>query len=510
MKKIFLLSGLILLSLWMVRCKDNLEDSTFAAYDDKPVGIYLESQPEYSEWTKLLKKTDVFNALNISKIKFTCFVVDNDAVQAYLKLKNYNTVDDLPMEEATYLVRYHIIPGNAYMHTAFSGQIKDTTASGDYLTVNFRDGGINAIYVNDSSRIVQRDIEVINGYLHKIDKVLDPITESVWDLINKNDNYSIFREALKLCQLEEWLDARNKVVNEAIRRDYKTVLVVSDETFKAAGINSLEELKNRYPSNEYTSDTSSFKQFITYHIINSNSDFGVLATFDAGIKVKNLETVARNTLFSVEDMGKNLVFNRYTDSVLFVAGKYDQHGNNGYVHEVNHLMPVSTPKPATVTWDFCDIEDCRILEAYGKYDGSTALDIKEFNLDRENPIDINWFTSPDNASAVRYQYRKGRTNNDFLVMNLGYVGWVEIKTPPIVAGKYKITLTKMAWATRGTCQAYIDDEKIGPQLNFSGGGGEKIELGTKNFAESGRHIVKFSAIKKGPMEVDVLIFEPVK
>lgn len=508
MKKIFLLSGLILLSLWMIRCKDSLEDATFAAYDEKPVGIYLESQPEYSEWTKLLKRTNLYNALNISKVKFTCFVADNNAVQAYLKLKNYNTVEDIPMEEAIYLMRYHIIPGNAYMHTAFAGQIKDTTASGDYLTVNYRQGGINAIYVNDTSLIVRRDIEVINGFIHKIDRVLDPITESVWDLISQNANYSIFQEAIKLCQLEDWLSVRNKVVNETSRRDYKTVFVVSDETFKAAGINSVEDLKNRYPSPEYTSDTSAFRRYVTYHIINSNSDFGALSTFAVNTKIKNVETVALNTLFSVEDMGKNLVINRNTDSVLLVAGKYDRHGNNGYVHEVNHLMPLSTPKPATVRWDFCDIEDCRILDAYGKY--SDALDQKAYPLDRENPIDIEWFTAPDNSRAVQYQYRKSVNNNDYLLMNLGYVGWVEIKTPPIVAGKYKITITKMAWSARGTCQTYIDNEKIGPQLNFSAGGGDKVELGTKNFAESGRHTVKFSAIKKGVMEVDLLIFEPVK
>ncbi len=509
MKKILLLSGLLLLSLWMVRCKDSLEDTTFATASEKPVGIFLEGQPEYSEWVKLLKRTNLFNALNISKTKFTCFVADNDAVQKYLQAKGYATIEDIPMADAIYLMRYHIIPGNAYTHSTFSGQILDTTASGDYLTVKYREGGINAMYVNDYSLIIRKDIQTINGYLHKIDQLLDPITKSVWDLISEQSSYSIFKEALEYCQLDEWMKARNKTVNEKSVRDYKTVFVVSNETFQADGINSLEDLKNRFPSQQGTSQDSVLRQFMLYHVINSYSDFGQLSEFDkdATEKTKNYVTMATNQVLSVEDLNKQLVINRYADSVLLVTDKYDQQANNGYLHEVNKTMPIATPRPAKFIWEFTDIEDCRILE---QYRNASLPDQSKYAIDRENATDIEWFTVPDNDNAVQYNIRKSWTNSDLLYVSLGNVGWVKIQTPVIVKGTYKITIRKFRWGTRGKVQVYMDDEKLGKVLDFSGSGdAEYTVLGNKTFPENARHWVKLVSLKSGDTEVDQLTFEPV-
>lgn len=508
MKKILLLSGLLLLSLWMVRCKDSLEDTTFATAEDKPVGIYLDGQPEYSEWVKLLRRTNLFNAVNISSTKFTCFIADNSAVQAYLQAKGYATVDDIPLVDAIYLMRYHIIPGNAYTHSSFAGQILDTTASGDYLTVKYGEGGINSMYVNDVSLIIRKDIEVINGYLHKIDKLLDPITETVWDLIAQQENYSIFREALELCQLKDRLQTRNQIIRGVSLKDYKTIFIISNETFKAEGINSLDDLKNRFPSQDYTSENSALRKFMLYHIINSYTDFAQLAEFDenAQDKRKNYITLATDQLFSVEELNKKLVLNRTTDSVLLVPDRYDQQANNGYLHEIDKLMPVAEAGASRFQWDFTDIEDCRILDVYRK----PGPDQKTYTIDRENATEVEWFCVPDNDAAVQYQHRGGYTYDDLFWVSLGHVGWVKVQTPPIAKGTYKISIWRYKWSTRGKAQTYIDDEKIGPILDFSGSGSGLVELGTKTFPETTRHWVKLVSMKTGQTEVDYLLFEPVK
>ena len=67
-----------------------------------------------------------------------------------------------------------------------------------------------------------------------------------------------------------------------------------------------------------------------------------------------------------------------------------------------------------------------------------------FPLDRETAEDIEWYTVPDNDEAIRYQIRTDQSWNkpsqDLLMMNLGYVGWVKIKTPVIAKGTYKMTI----------------------------------------------------------------------
>ena len=56
---------------------------------------------------------------------------------------------------------------------------------------------------------------------------------------------------------------------------------------------------------------------------------------------------------------------------------------------------------------------------------------------------------------------------------------------------------------------YIDDKVAGAQLDFSSSGKTTMDLGTVVFTETNQHIIKFSAIKKGVMEVDRIVFTPV-
>lgn len=115
MRKNLIISGLCLLCLLFVNCTDPFAKEEFVAYEEQPIGLYLETVPEYSDWVKLLKKADLFNAVNIS-VKYTCFLANNEAVGRYLQQKNPNwkSVDDLTEDEAANLMKYHIIPGADY------------------------------------------------------------------------------------------------------------------------------------------------------------------------------------------------------------------------------------------------------------------------------------------------------------------------------------------------------------------------------------------------------------
>lgn len=521
MRKLFILLKMAVLTACLVCCKDSLDDDTFTAYEEQPVGIFLAQKPEYSEWVKLLQRTDLYNALNVN-MDFTCFIANNDAVAAYLKLKGYASVNDIPEKEATYLMGYHIIPGAAYKQSAFSGKLKDSTASGDYLSVVIREGGANAMYVNDTALIVVKDIEVINGCLHQLNAVLDPITRTVWDVLNTTEDYSIFRDAVKECGLQDWLTSRSVTEDEITMRDYKTLFVVSNTIFRANGINSLAELHQKY-SGEATDKESQFYKFIAYHAINTNSDFADLATFssDSKEKSKNISTKAELTLIKVEELSnlttaeEKIVLNRSTDSVHLLPGKYDIQCMNGYVHEIDKLMePPFEIEATTVTFDLCDIDACRKLEFYGRVADNSITDQSNWSVDRATAKDIEWFTVPDNNDAIRYQIRRDQSwapSKDLLMMNLGYVGWVKIRTPLIAKGTYKLNLYKFAYSTvRGKCQMYIDDKIIGPILDFGGSGSNNTEIGVIEFTENARHIIKFSAIKKGVMEADRIVFTPVK
>lgn len=521
MKKLFIVFTIAVLAAGLVCCQDSLDDETFAAYDEQPVGIFLKQKAEYSEWVKLLERANLYNALNVN-MDFTCFIADNEAVAAYLKSKGYASVDDpaFTQKEVEYLMKYHIIPGVAYKQSAFSGKLKDSTASGDYLTVKIREGGANAMYVNDTSLIVVKDIETINGLMHELENVLDPVTRTVWDVLNEQEEYSIMRDAIEECGLKDWLSTRYLVEEGYTTRDYKTLFAVSNATFKKLkNINTLADLHREYPGDAKDPE-SNFYRFIAYHIINDNSDFGDLATFDEDSKEKSktVSTKADLTLIKIEELSKlntaeqKLVFNRSTDSAHVVVGKYDIQCMNGYVHEVDQLLePPFEIEPTTVVFDFADLDAFRKLDIYRN--DNTPTETKGV-IDRKTTKDIEWFTVPDNDGAVQYYVKQGQSwslDRYMVYMSLGYVGWAQFRTPVIAKGTYSMKLYKIAYSpVRGKAQMYIDEKRVGPVLDFSANGSETTDLGTIEFTSNGRHWVKFSAIKKGELDVDRIVFTPVK
>ena len=92
MRKIFILITTVIIGLSMVKCDDPFENQVFSAYEDQPISLWLNSRPEYSMWVQLLKKADLYNALNIGT-QFTCFIADNNAVAAYLNSNGYQSVE---------------------------------------------------------------------------------------------------------------------------------------------------------------------------------------------------------------------------------------------------------------------------------------------------------------------------------------------------------------------------------------------------------------------------------
>lgn len=509
MKKILILIASAIVILFMAKCQDPYENQVFAAYEDQPVGLWLKSRPEYSEWVSLLRKADLYNALNVGT-QFTCFIADNNAVKAYLREKGYNSVDEMKKEDALYLMQFHIIPDVALESVSFRGKLEDKTLSGDNLTIKAEAGGINAYYVNNYARILVKDQAAINGKLHKIDKVLNPVVESIWDLIN-TDRYSIFRDAIQECGLQEKLSLRERKIGEISIRDYKTVFIVSDSIFAENDIHSFDQLKNIYPNVKNGTDSTELYKFIAYHITPTFSDFIDLGNIgsDAVNKVKNIQTYAPNELISIADVKGELVFNRTGEKpVHLIKGKYDILSNNGFLHEIDGLLPVTKAEPATVNWELTDYDAFKVLADYKKW--SSKLDGNKYAIDRENITGIRWKTVPDDNNAVRYYLRAYQwfQDDDAVTMSLGNVGWAEFDMPVIAKGKYKVSIKYLGYNARGTGRFYFDGMPFGSDFAFTSNYSK--DLGEITFPEQTSHVFKIVVVKKGDMEIDQFIFKPVK
>lgn len=497
--KYFLLTILVGVLTLFWRCEDPLDGETFVSSSEMPAAMWLEEHEEYSEWVALLKRANLYNTLNVNTT-YTIFAANNEAVAEYLRNNGYASVEDVPVSTAEYLMKYHVIPGVKYSHSSFNGKIASETASEDILSVTVREGGINAMYVNDTALIIEKDIEVINGYIHILERVLEPIMTSVWDVLNRDENgFTIFRDAVKETGYDTVLNTRSLTWLKVSLKDYKSVFVVSDEVFRANGIDNLAALKVMFPED-------ALKEYIGYHIINSYEDFTALAEFNGGRDNKCYRTYTEDKLILVKLETDNILLN---DEVRLQTNKYDIQANNGFLHCIDGLMPVRDPGRAVHTeWEFTESRDFQVLEYWRQY--SDSRDGNTYSIDRKNVSTIAWKCIPDNDEAVTYKlYYQNEAypyeNNDLLYIDLGSTGWVEMEMPALPAGTYKVTVVSKGWGTSGNYQLSIDYKKVGTPITMTA---LKENLGEITFDKTESHIVRLSMTKTGSIELDRLIFEP--
>lgn len=515
-----------MLCLWLSACTDPFAKEEFVAYEEQPIGLYLESQPRFSDWVKLLKTADLYNAVNMSNNKYTCFVADNDAVQAYVAASGqWQSLDDITEEEAKSIMEYHIIPLD-YAYTGLpSGKLSTQTISGDYLTVALRiEDGVERRYI-DSVEVFRPadETSLINGYVHELKSVLNPIIYTIMDMLEQKQEYSIFTAAVKACGFDSYLGRRDITVNNIEVRDYKAVIVVSDSVFRANGINSLEDLKKKFPGDP-TDPLSEFYRYVGYHIYSGAYDFGELTDFAIGSTGKSIESYIAREFMSVTDEKGSIVLNPNGDekNLCFLPGKYDTHASNGFIHEVSGLMPISDPVCYAFEWEPTEWDEFRVMEDYRKQRAKGTADVwapPTFLKEGEAPH-FRWKTIPYKEDVVGY----GREdvdwdrfkNDDCLYAELGDVGWLEFDTPTIMRGKYNIQIVKYSWfETGGVFQMYIDDSKFGATLNMGAQPGTQ-DMGDFTFTESGTHVFRFNVVDggnkaiHGKFHLDRFIFTPVK
>jgi uncharacterized surface protein with fasciclin (FAS1) repeats len=416
----------------------------------------------------------MYNAVNQASKTFTLFVPTNDAVDAFFARKGISDVTGLTKEFAKALVMYHVI-GDEIPQKEFllGGKLTKVTLSGDYLTVSFDDesseGGINAVYLNGEARVEELANVVTNGLVYTLDNVLTPLVETVYDRLNENSTYSIFKEAVEATGWDETLTTVYDTLQNVnggktvVRRNY-TAFAVSNTTFSNDGISSLGDLAAKVGASEdYENTGNALYQYVAYHLLSSTKYIEDLYTFSDDDTVAVWSTLADKQVISTHLIGGNYYINydgATSAGIGLVAGKTDIQAKNGVLHEVDSYMPVFSPNPISLVWDLCDFDDvASFVNAYGEE--NSLGDIYRvpqsdqeywitFDSDAVKSYTWNAYSTAASYPSLGYlltrSYDGGQTNtygaymHDMLVVNLGYLGNVTMKTPVVLKGKYKVEL----------------------------------------------------------------------
>ena len=477
-----------------------------------------------SLWVDLLKYTDLYNSMNLAA-NYTCFVPSNDAMQAYLTKKGVAKVTDLNMDDAKTLVKYHTIKGAAYSAVSFEeGVIADTTATGDYLSTSFQENG-GAVRVNLEATIT-KTIKTNNAYVHILNATLTPVTETIWGKM-QSGGFSIFSQAIEAAGYKDKLNTISNTVNNIQYKYHYTAFAVPDSVFNTAGINDFSALVTYLNAgSDYTVATNALNMYVAYHLFNQQISYSSLAYFAQTDtkRSKNYNTMATDQLLNISELNKVLYANYNTTTstgVKFLA--VNKNCKNGVVHIVDGVLPVKIPTPTTVQWELTDYSV--LASTLSKYRTAGLTSNYSSQLLPEIATCYKWLSVPDSKPGLYYVIANKNDatpykalNYDYLRLNLGTYGWVEMTSPTIVAGTYKVTIEHynlLAPQAQGKIWFIIDGVYFGSQVATQGASKTanqflktQIGTGTITFSTTTKHTVRILASDNYTSDLDCLTFTP--
>ena len=318
-------------------CSENIDESDLYTFTGEMMIDHFENNPEtFSSYLTILGKvhpskrsTSTMKELLAARGHYTCFAPTNEAIQMYLdSLYSIGQLESNQLEQisdsvAEALVFNSIVQNGdneAYATTDFEeGALGTTNMNDRYIDISYSNDSLNntIIYVNVHSRIIDGDIEVENGFIHTIDKVLSPSNVSVADLVINAENTTFFGSLLQMTGWDVKLQAYKDEVWEEKYDDVRgtqythgswtgmfpnhryigyTIFVEPDSVYAANGINSVEDLKewlqnhayynddtsgHTEPSygDDYDSEDNAINQFVSYHLLPERLPFDKLVTF---------------------------------------------------------------------------------------------------------------------------------------------------------------------------------------------------------------------------------------
>jgi uncharacterized surface protein with fasciclin (FAS1) repeats len=498
------LAGVIMMALILVTgCKKEQFDDIFFEEEELLISDYLEAHADrYGTLIQVLELTGLKSTLNAYG-HYTFFAPDDDAFEKFLEESGISSVEELDPDYLTTLVKYHLL--NIEIESSYfrDGVIQDTTLSGDHLVVTFSAGGLETIMVNDAM-IIERDVYVENGILHRLDGVLDPIVGSLTDRLQGEGIYSVFCDALEMTGLGDSLDVITIQVSEEISyRSRFTLFVESDETYASIGINDVQDLVDRYSDSEDLTDKNNgFYMYMAYHIIPDLLFLNDLDTF-------NYPTLAANKLINVSIDNDILLYQQGGEEagehfIRVIPEASNRQAKNGTYHEIDQMLELSEPPPVYLVIDLTNYQGISLGREY------TEKELEDIRGIRTENTGIYFRNSI---------LSDGETNLQTTEVQAGWS--VEFTIPPIVRGKYDVYFHWASYPTNTNwAQAFWDGARLGDTFSFEHqkrwpGQEWKRDFNTSQYlgrlvlTVTEEHTIRFASLMDGYGVFDYLVLVPI-
>lgn len=488
------------------------------------IGEYLNDSSDYSEFVKLLDTTKVMGLLKAYG-DYTCFAPTNAAMKNFYQLKNKKSLKDFPFDTLKIMAYDHIINGTSLIEAQFiDGRQPSKTMSDRFIFISFEN---SVTWINKSSKIINKDIILHNGVMHKIDEVINPTRAGIVEAVATNENFSLFYQALVLTGLADSLiidkdDTYNPALYKSLvtvpleanqwfyqeiplaRKYGYTIFMESNATMAQNGITDLESMKNYaanvynkvYPDdaniNDYSDRKNSLNRFIAYHIINKQlSKTQLIDLYDTGHMLKNvdmyeyLEPMCPNTLIEIKKdraANKTNIINyiRETGTSINITANSDIDATNGVYHEIDGMLVFSKEVETELSTKRLRFEAASFFPELTNNNMRGSRYLQNTNSAHYNDQSLHFqlprgyikrITSSEQTVvgylAGYHKFQNYESDEIFLGATSGNLYDFNIITPPVPAGTYEIRFGYLSNGKRGVAQLYIDNVPAGVPLNLN-------------------------------------------
>jgi len=485
---------LLLLAFTGVACVEDIGES-YVTFTGDMIYSYLEQRPDtFGEYIKVIDKAGLKGMLSAYG-SYTCLAPTNEAFEAYYRSLGPNIkFEDLTQEQIDYLAKTHIVAPKYLTETLQDGVIPNTNMNQRYIEVKFDIDSIRntmVILFNNDARLLYKDIEVYNGVIHGINRVLKPSTAQLPELIASNPDLSIFSEALKLTGMADSLrlvEDKSYVPVKTYKDEYDgyvinspefrkfgyTALVETNAVFQANGINNVQDLIERakvwYPGssaydNDFTHRNNSLNKFISYHLVEK----AIYQFFYKKNMVPNaelyefVESMYPYRIMKITQAGPTgITINPGTDREVVVSNQDNKTTTNGIYHLLQNILVYSPNVEETlmntrIRFDLAALFPELANNSIRGYSNSTN--------DRWG-FPEGYFKYLKASKDTRLLYLSGAKETSWInyqgdeLMGLGSYD-INMRLIPVPPGTYELRFAVSANQWRSVTQIYVDNKPVG-------------------------------------------------
>lgn len=459
-------------------CDDYMDGDDWVSDSQPQLDEYIAEDPDLSLFYSLIEQGDALGMVHAYGT-YTMFVPTNEAVETYFGASDEGSarsaIEALSQDSALTLVKYHMLSDTLYTTDFTDTRLSCANMDVDYLTSRYlydAASGENYYMINNKARILKADQRTGNGILHVVDCFLARPKYSVRDVFNQIDQYATDGTSYSICNnlMKEILSSDQYSISlDSILsgQNYLTFLAQPDSVMEAEGLTSLDAVIEALQANNISnySEEQLLSNWIGYHFLKGRYFKGDI---QGATSINTCTSLGK--VVTVTTIDEAIYLNRYEDFddpgvpmktdgafVDFICG-------NGVVQSLDGELEIIERAATRINWDMADQPEIRALKGFRKA-GTTQYFYSTLsaNADGYVPTDLSMMSwTGKNSPTVLYECdlvpKLGEMNfdvrseyvyGDYLNFRLStnVMQYIEIKTPTLVTGKYKVWLRYRAMGT---------------------------------------------------------------